>query len=135
MLYILYQGNHCDIAYRDGQSSIVHLQADMRAVIAWAESHGKPWAFSNQNAGARLADFYNDLQQLSKINWLAVQAGDFRDHTIKEGKQAEFLVHEFVPWSLIEKIGVLNQDIAQQAKAFLTPNHQTEIAVESNWYF
>ena len=135
MLFTLYCNNHPDIIYRGGQVPIVHLQADVRAVITWAESQSKPWAFTNRNAGARLTDFYNDLQHLSSINWSAVQAGDFRETSIKEGKQAEFLVHDFMPWTLIEKVDVINHDIARQAKEFLAPNHQPEIAIESEWYF
>ena len=33
MLYILYMANHPDLAYRGGQRSIIHLQADLYAVI------------------------------------------------------------------------------------------------------
>jgi hypothetical protein len=33
MLYILYQGNHPELTYKDGQQPIVHLQADLYSVI------------------------------------------------------------------------------------------------------
>jgi hypothetical protein len=36
MLYILHRGNHSDLNYKEGQRPIVHLQADLHAVVDWA---------------------------------------------------------------------------------------------------
>src|SRR5215208_5344141 len=46
MLYILHMGNHLELTYHGGQGPIVHLMADLRATVAWAESQGRRWAFS-----------------------------------------------------------------------------------------
>ncbi|MBI5426650.1 MAG: DUF4433 domain-containing protein [Nitrospinae bacterium] len=137
MLYILHRGNHVDIDYRGGQEPIIHLQLDMHATIVWAESQGeKQWVFTDGNAGARLASFYNDLRQLSNIDWKAVQASDFREPSIKEGKQAEFLAYDFVPWALVEKIGVINQMIESRVKSAIQISaHKPQISVERSWYF
>jgi hypothetical protein len=97
MLYILSKGNHPDVSYAEGQGPIVHLQADLTKTIRWAEQHGVHWAFSDRNAGTYVAQFYNRPDDLDKINWRAVTATDFRDMIIKEGKQAEFLMHESFP--------------------------------------
>ncbi len=35
LLYMLHQGNHPDLDYREGQQPIVHLQADLRATVHW----------------------------------------------------------------------------------------------------
>src|SRR4051794_17132873 len=35
MLYILHKGNHTDLNYTEGQEPIIHLQADLNAVVAW----------------------------------------------------------------------------------------------------
>jgi hypothetical protein len=45
MLYLLYRGNHPDVHYQGGQRPIVHLQADLRRTIDWAEEEGIRWAF------------------------------------------------------------------------------------------
>lgn len=136
MLYILRMGNHPDVSYRGGQSSIVHLQADFQQVIAWANSNAVPWAFSSGNAGSYLTSFYNDPAQLSEIDWNAVAATDFRDAKIKEGKQAEFLLFNVFPWTLIEKVGTIDATITIKARqALATSRHQPPISIEPNWYF
>ena len=35
MLYILHMGNHPDLNYNGGQRPILHLQADLHAVVEW----------------------------------------------------------------------------------------------------
>ena len=45
---------------------------------------------------------------LHEVDWDAVHATDFRSTDVKEGKQAEFLVHESFPFDLVEQIGVLS---------------------------
>jgi len=136
MLYILHRGNHPEITYREGQGPIMHLQADLRHVAALADKHKTRWAFTNCNAGARYATFFNNVDQLGEVDWAAVEATDFRSANIKEGKQAEFLVHESFLWSLIERIGVANQMVLQQVQAVLAASeHQPPVAVERRWYF
>ena len=53
MLFLLHKGNHVDLTDRGGQRPIVHLEADLRTVVEWADSIERRWAFGNRNAGAR----------------------------------------------------------------------------------
>ncbi|MDP3029025.1 MAG: DUF4433 domain-containing protein [Deltaproteobacteria bacterium] len=136
MLYILYMGNHPDLNYREGQRPVVHLQADLAAIVQWAQSNGVRWAFSDRNAGAYFAEFYNTLDDLDKVNWDAVAATDFRDMVVKEGKQAEFLVYESFPWKLVNKVGVFDTTVEEQVKAVLRgANHTPLVRVEGGWYY
>ena len=136
MLYILHMGNHPDLSYREGQRPIVHLQADLMATVRWADENGVQWAFSDRNAGAFLARFYNRLADLHKINWAAVEARDFRDPVVKEGKQAEFLVHESFPWQLMEKIGTIDSQVANRVRETLADaDHRPPVSVERGWYY
>jgi len=98
MLYILHMGNHPDLSYTGGQNPIVHLEADLRETVSWADAHQRPWAFSDCNAGVCYTNFWASLNYLDKINWAAVEADDFHDTIIKDGKQAEFLIHKSFPW-------------------------------------
>ena len=109
MLYILRMGNHADITYRGGQEPIVHLLADMHRVVEWADSKKHRWAFSDSNVGTRYTRFFANLDFLDKVNWKAVKATDFRDPIVKDGKQAEFLMHESFPWELVERVGVRDE--------------------------
>ena len=136
MLFILHRGNHPSIEYSEGQWPIVHLQADLRATTQWADENNIQWAFSDRNAGGRLAAFFNRWGDLDKINWAAVAATDFRDPQIKEGKQAEYLVYGAFPWTLVERIGVLDDTARRRvANALSGAAHQPRIDVEPGWYY
>lgn len=136
MLYILYRGNHPELDYTGGQQPIIHLQADLARTIACADQHSVRWAFSDVNAGARYASFYHDWNDLNRINWSAVNAADFRDSVIKDGKQAEFLLYDAFPWSLVESVGVIDQAVAQQVSTIIaTAGHQPPVSVERGWYY
>jgi ssDNA thymidine ADP-ribosyltransferase, DarT len=136
MLYILHKGNHPDITYRGGQNPIVHLEADLKAAIQWAEINFIPWAFSDGNAGAYVTQFYNQRADLNQIDWSAIAATDFSNAQIKERKQAEFLTFGTFPWTLIQKIGTIdNTTAAQVAEAIAGIPHQPTIEVRRNWYF
>lgn len=111
MLYVIFRQNHPDLAYKDGQSPIVHLEADLHEVVTWASAQGRSWAFSPSNAGAYYTTFQSDLAYLDEIDWTAVAATDFRDAAVKEAKQAEFLVRDDFPWTLVRRIGVCSQSM------------------------
>jgi hypothetical protein len=134
MLYILYKGNHLDIDYREGQEPMIHLQADLKTAVKWANDNSIRWAFSDRNAGTYFAQFYKCVNDLDKINWSAVENTDFRDMLVKEGKQAEFLMHESFPWKLVEKIGVCNNRARDQVVQKLG-NKSLLVSVETNWYY
>ena len=140
MLYLLYQANHPDLAYRGGQGPIVHLELGLHAVANWADANGKRWAFTLSNAGARYFEDRCDLDQLSEINWNAVNAkrwaGAGISSQIKEGKQAEFLVEDRVPWELVERLGVLSGVTYQNvANAIAHAAHRPAVEVRPDWYY
>jgi len=136
MLYILHMGNHKDINYHKGQSPIVHLQADLRATVEWAEKERARWAFSDRNAGAYFAKFYKSTDDLGKVNWSAVEAMVFRNNMlVKEGKQAEFLVYESFPLELIEKIRVYDDHVREEVIQKVGKSHSNIVTVEKSWYY
>jgi hypothetical protein len=136
MLYIIYMANHPELTYRGGQNPIVHLEADLHDVIAWAAAHDRRWAVSLSNAGAVYARFRATLAGLSEVNWGAVAATDFRQEEIKEGKQAEFLLYGSFPWHLISRIGVRLASVQTQVQdALANATHQPPVAVLPAWYY
>lgn len=136
MLYVIHCANHPELAYRGGQGPIVHLEADLHAVVAWANQHGRRWAFSLSNAGAYYTEYRSRLQDLGDIDWNAVAATDFRSSSVKEGKQAEFLLHGDFPWSLVSRIGVHSLSVLNAARAAIQrTTHQPPILVQPTWYF
>ncbi len=134
MLYLIHQGNHPDLTYRGGQEPIIHLEADLHAVVAWASQQRHRWAFTLSNAGSRFFEDRCDLAHLHEIDWNAVQAADWRQ--CKEGKQAEFLLEDSFPWQLVERIGVQSRASFQQAANALPANgHRPPVEIRADWYY
>jgi hypothetical protein len=136
MLYILHRGNHPDLNYTEGQQPIIHLQADLHGVVAWANGAGRRWAFSDRNAGTRYVNFFSDLAGLDQLNWAAITTNQWSEPSVKEGKQAEFLVHESFPWTHVERIGVGNaRMLAEVQRAIDGADHRPVAIVKPNWYY
>lgn len=136
MLYMIFMANHPELSYRGGQGPIVHLEADLLEVVTWAKTAKRRWAFSLSNAGAAYAQFRAKVEQLDEINWEAVAATDFRSPEIKEGKQAEFLVHRSFPWELVTRIGVMSIDVKTRAEASIArAAHQPHVQIQPSWYY
>jgi len=136
MLFVIHCANHPELTYRDGQDSIVHLEADLHAVVQWAEANGRGWAFSLSNAGAYYTEFRSRLEELDQLDWQAIAAGDFRAPEVKEPKQAEFMVHERFPLELVERIGVNSVRTRAKAVAALSlAHHRPRIEIHQEWYF
>lgn len=136
MLYVIHRAVNPDLSYRDGQSSIVHLEADLHKTVAWAKAHGLCWAFTRSNAGARYFEDWCDLAQLNQINWRAIQARQWNTRDLKVGKQAEFLVERRFPWQLIERIGVQTQRTSRLAlQAISAAAHKPPVLLKPAWYY
>lgn len=136
MLYVLHRANHPEVAYQGGQRPIVHLVADLAEVITWADAQPCRWAVSRSNAGSPYATIRTHADALAQLDWTAIDARDFRDPLVKDGKQAELLLHDMLPWHLIRGIGVYDDDIARQARAACAhAAHRPPIAVRRDWYY
>jgi len=137
MLYLLHRSNHMDMEYRGGQQPIIHLAADLRKTVEWADKNNWRWAFTNSNAGSRYFEDFADLRDLKMIDWEAVgrtQWGD--DAQIKEKKQAEFLVEHCFPWELVEEIGVYSSVQLQRIKEiFGSKRDVPSVKIRREWYY
>lgn len=136
MLYVIQCANNPDLEYTGGQEPIIHLEADLKSVIEWANAHNKRWAFSLSNAGASYTEFRSRVDQLNELKWNFIASTDFRPRDIQEGKQAEFLFHHYFPLELFERIGVMSAAVAQQvANMMITLPHKPKIEIQRNWYY
>lgn len=134
MLYMFHMNNHPKIAYSGGQAPIIHLQADLNTVVQWAQQNRKRWAFTNSNAGSFYFNDYSSVTDLNKIDWNAVNAESWAQ--CKENKQAEFLLEDQFPWTLVGEIGVYSQTQAQQViSALNSTTHRPPVLVKRNWYY
>ena len=140
MLYLIHQANHSELDYRGGQGPIIHLEADLRQTVTWAVEHDQRWAFTLSNAGAYYFEDRCDLAQLSEIDWDAVQNNGWGyrgvSHSVRDGKQAEFLIENQFPWDLVSRIGVESQQIRDQVSTVLqTAAHTPPIEISPAWYY
>ncbi|MBF0105001.1 MAG: DUF4433 domain-containing protein [Deltaproteobacteria bacterium] len=135
MLFVISRANDKELAYRGGQGPIIHLEADLKYAVAWAEKQGLRWAFTLSNAGAYYFEDRSDLTKLDEIDWNAVQ--EKRDwRRCKEGKQAEFLIESRFPWELVTRIGVNSSTVCNQVNEILrSVVHKPSVQIVEDWYY
>ena len=134
MLFVIHKANHTELAYRGRQEPIVHLEADLREAVKWADAHQRRWAFTASNAGSRYFDDYSDLRSLNKLNWDAINANSWVD--CQDEKQAEFLVEESFPWELIKRVGAQSLRTKRKAlQALQASAHKPPVEVMRDWYY
>lgn len=129
MLYSIH-GGYVE-QYRDGQRPVVHLVTSAEAVGA----AGLAFTFSEGHSEMAYSVFYEDLADLAKIDWVVMRSTWWNDTLEnmdrKRRRQAEFLVHEFLPWTLVRKIGVIDTAMADDVNLILeNATHRPQVAVE-----
>lgn len=134
MLYVIHMANHAELSYRGGQGPIVHLEADLGRVVAWAEDQGQRWAFTLSNAASEYFEDRCDLAQLGEIDWSAVEARDWQHCSGPE--QAEFLIEAQVPWELVARVGVRSPEVRGLANsAMQAATYKPPVEIEPDWYY
>ena len=119
-----------------GQTPLVHLVMSLHDVAAWCTHQGVRWAFSTANAGASYAEFFDDMDELDRLDWEAIASNDLRRPAVKEAKQAEFLVHGHVPWDLVRGVGVMDGAIHQQVETLVASRPESPVVLaQRDWYF
>jgi hypothetical protein len=115
---------------------IVILVASLRNLVA----SGKTCLFTDRHAALATAQFSNDLQNLSWIDWNILQACDFKRDTDDPGKferyQAEALIHETL--SVTDLAGIVCYDeagVAQVKKLVETSGLSVKIIAKRDCYF
>lgn len=137
MLHSIFR-SHVD--YQGGQNDILHLVARFSEAIEWADSESLRWAFTTTNAGAKHFVDYASVQFLDEIDWCAVKTrnwggGDIPP-SVRDNKQAEFLVERRFVWNLVRGIGVISENVAEKVRVLLDGyRHIPQIRVSPDWYY
>ncbi|MDO9368103.1 MAG: DUF4433 domain-containing protein [Sphingopyxis sp.] len=135
MLYLIHKRN-AELTYQGGQGPIVHLVADLNAVVAWATANQRRWAFTLSNAGSYYFEDRSDLAHIDHIKWQSVQTNQWSGSPTKEDKQAEFLIEQHFPWHLVQEIAVCNQVVGQQAiQSIAGVQHRPPTFIKPEWYY
>lgn len=129
MLYVVNCG-HDD--YSGGQANIIHLVSTVQTIIDSNHS----WLFTDRHADLSYALQKDNPADLNILNWAAIKASYWAEADIKELKQAEFLVHDFVPWNCILNIGVIDSEMVQKVRQMINSSeHKPSVKINQNWYY
>lgn len=127
MLFAVHKG-HQD--YAGGQENVVHLISTVSRAIAL----GRAWAFTDRHAELAHALHFDDLAKLSEVPWHVM--GEPYWSAVKEERQAEFLVHDFFPWTAVAEVAVMTASAAQRAQTALAgAQHRPAVTIHREWYY
>ncbi|MEQ8465319.1 type II toxin-antitoxin system toxin DNA ADP-ribosyl transferase DarT [Coleofasciculus sp. E1-EBD-02] len=134
MLYTIHRGNVP--GYTQGQRGVLYLVSSVEAIA----TNLSGFVFTDGHGIMAYSDFYDDLAYLNRIDWQIMKENYWADTPDdgdrKRRRQAEFLVHRFCPWKLIEEIGVFNSTIQVQVRQLLQKfNYQPPVNVYRDWYY
>ena len=129
MLFVVSRGHD---NYREGQEPIVHLVSSIDSIVAT----GRPCAFTDRHADLGYANQYDSLDDLDKVDWAVMPERYWNDYEKKEKRQAEFLVHDYCAWAVIEEIAVINQSVKEKVEMALAgATHKPAVYIRRNWYY
>lgn len=137
MLYAIHSGQLSDEASRTER--IIYLVSATQRV----DQSGLARVVSDRHpvlAYARFTDHEQDLQDDTFVDWpLMLQTywhNTPAEPDRKERRQAEYLVHPHVPWSLFDLIVTKTQDVATEVRDVLgSLDTQAAVDVRRAWYF
>ncbi len=122
--------------YDEGQEPLIYAVSTVEAIA----QAGLDFVFSDGHGIAAFTQWFDDLDDLDKVDWDMAYA-DYWADTLDDmdrqrRKQAEFLVHRICPWNVINLIGVLNDDVKGKVEEILDRNNlSTPVEVRRQWYY
>ncbi len=125
-------------SYDRGQGELVYLVLKLQNVA----KDDLDFVFTDRHAAKDCAAFYTDPADLREIDWELMSerwwnnTPEYPDR--KERRQAEFLVHRFVPWALVEFLAVMTPQMKARVGTIVAQyKHSTHIPVyvKRAWYY
>ncbi len=122
--------------YSEGQEPLIYAVSTIETVT----QAGLGFVFSDGHGIAAFTQWFDDLNDLDKVDWDMAYA-DYWADTVDDmdrqrRKQAEFLVHRFCPWEVVHRIGVLNEAIKERVERILNrKNISMPVEVRRQWYY
>jgi ssDNA thymidine ADP-ribosyltransferase, DarT len=124
--------------YRDGQRPLLYLVTHAQRV----QHEQLSFVFSDGHGAAAFTGWFDDLAALDQVPFDIVNARYWNDTVAtpdrQRQKQAEFLIHERAPWTLIEEIAVFDDAMKAQVETVLTAHgqqHYPPVQVRRDWYY
>ena len=124
--------------YNEGQEPLIYLVSSAQAI----EEAGIKFVYSDGHGLATFTEWFDDLDKLDAVDWSVVNlrywTDNINDMDRQRKKQAEFLVHQCCPWSLIQEIVVIDSTMQQRVESILAafPKEQRKVVrTDQNWYY
>lgn len=124
--------------YTEGQEPLIYLVSTAQAVL----QSGHRFVFSDGHGIAGYTSWFDNLDDLDKVDWNAVYATLWKD-TVDDmdrqrRKQAEFLVHMTCDWALVQEIGVVNDRTKAQVEGIIggvSAALHRPVHIRPTWYY
>ncbi|MGV9724521.1 type II toxin-antitoxin system toxin DNA ADP-ribosyl transferase DarT [Nocardia beijingensis] len=135
MMYTIRGGNVA--SFTGSIYDLVYLRTTVEALI----DSGKTPVFTDRNACLSICAFSCDLDDLDRmVDWPLMNARWWNnipeDPQRMERRQAECLVHQFVPWSAFTEVGVYSDAHAQVIGSTLgSQGTIPPVLVRPDWYY
>jgi hypothetical protein len=134
MLYTLSRGNVP--GHTGGQRPVVHLVSFTQVVY----TANRPAVFTDGHGIMDYTGHFTDPAHLGRIDWPLMTSRWWNptidDPDRRRRRQAEFLVHQQVPWGLITGIGVLDEQMQALVEQVLRgASHRPAVTVQRAWYY
>jgi hypothetical protein len=124
--------------YNEGQEPLIYLTTTCQAI----QDSGTRFVFTDGHGIAAWTRYFDALAQLDQVDWNMVYQRYWRDTDDdmdrQRRKQAEFLVHRFCSWSLVQEIIVIDGAMkarVEQVMAAFPPGLQRVVRVQREWYY
>jgi len=123
------RGGH--LGWQGGQKDVVHLVTR----VSRAKELGRRCIFTDRNAATSYHTAFENLDSLGPaIDWQVMPLENWAGEA-KEPRQAEFLVHDFVPWTAITGVVAMTPGTAQRVARALEGAAAPPVVVEPSWYY
>ena len=122
--------------YNEGQEPLIYAVSTVETIV----QAGLEFVFSDGHGIAAFTQWFDDLNDLDKVDWDMAYA-DYWADTVDDmdrqrRKQAEFLVHRFCPLSVVNWIGVLNEAVKERVERILDRKSVSmPVEVRRQWYY
>jgi hypothetical protein len=124
--------------YNEGQEPLIYLVSSVQKVL----EADHLFVFSDGHGIAAYTDWYDSIADLDRVDWHMVYArmwrDDVNDMDRQRRKQAEFLVHRFCPWAVIEEMAVVNLKAKAQVEGIMARfdvSLRRDVVIRSSWYY
>lgn len=134
MLYNIHTGRVEGV--QCGQGEVIYVVSSIERL----EEVGVRYLFTDRHAYVSNAAYFDDPNDLEKLDWPLIESRDFKRDPNDPGKlerrQAECLVHERLPLVGILGIACQNDTTLESCRAFIAAAEaQLKILKKADWYF